>query len=55
METVLEEYYRRAVFCCAFLWAKGLNTKDIHKEMFLVYGGKCFRVNRFTTGRLTFR
>jgi hypothetical protein len=24
-----------------FLWAKGLNTKDIHKEMFSVYGGKC--------------
>jgi hypothetical protein len=34
-------YYRRAAFCCAFLWAKGLNTKDIHKEMFPVYGGKC--------------
>jgi hypothetical protein len=24
-----------------FLWAKGLNAKDIHKEMFLIYGGKC--------------
>jgi hypothetical protein len=24
-----------------FLWAKGLNTKDIHKEIFPVYGGKC--------------
>jgi hypothetical protein len=24
-----------------FLWAKGLDTKDIHKEMFPVYGGKC--------------
>jgi hypothetical protein len=24
-----------------FLWAKGLNAKDIHKEMFRVYGGKC--------------
>jgi hypothetical protein len=23
------------------LWAKGLNAKDIHKEMFPVYGGKC--------------
>jgi hypothetical protein len=22
-----------------FLWAKGLNAKDIHKEIFLVYGG----------------
>jgi hypothetical protein len=24
-----------------FLWAKGLNAKYIHKEMFSVYGGKC--------------
>jgi hypothetical protein len=23
------------------LWAKGLNAKDIHKEMLHVYGGKC--------------
>jgi hypothetical protein len=35
-------YYQRAEFCCAFFfWAKGLNVKDIHKEMFTVYGGKC--------------
>jgi hypothetical protein len=34
-------YYRRASFCCALLWAKGFNAKDIHKEMFPVYGGKC--------------
>jgi hypothetical protein len=24
-----------------FLWAKGLNARDIHKEMFPDYGGKC--------------
>jgi transposase-like protein len=24
-----------------FLWAKGLNAKDIHKEMFPIYSGKC--------------
>jgi hypothetical protein len=24
-----------------FLWAKELSIKDIHKEMFHVYGGKC--------------
>jgi hypothetical protein len=24
-----------------FLWAKGLNSKDIHRKMFHVYGGKC--------------
>jgi hypothetical protein len=29
--------------CCAFffLWAEGLNAKDIHKEMFPACGGKC--------------
>jgi transposase len=25
---------------CVVLWAEGLNAKDIHKEMFPVYGGK---------------
>jgi hypothetical protein len=25
-----------------FLWAKGLNAKEIQKEMFAVYGGKCW-------------
>jgi hypothetical protein len=24
-----------------FLWAEGLDAKDIHKETFYVYGGKC--------------
>jgi hypothetical protein len=24
-----------------YLWSKGLSRKDIHKEMFPVYGGKC--------------
>jgi hypothetical protein len=24
-----------------FLWTEGLNAKDIHREMFPVYGGKC--------------
>jgi hypothetical protein len=24
-----------------FLWANGISVKDIHKEMFAVYGGKC--------------
>jgi hypothetical protein len=24
-----------------FLWAKGLNAKDNHKEMLPVYSGKC--------------
>jgi hypothetical protein len=33
-----------------FLRAKGLNVKDIHKEMFPVYGGSVCLVKRFTTG-----
>jgi hypothetical protein len=24
-----------------FVWAKGLNAKDINKEMIPIYGGKC--------------
>jgi transposase len=42
-----------------FLWAKGLNAKDIHKEMFPVYGGKGLLhkavhtwVKKFSQGRL---
>jgi hypothetical protein len=43
MATVPEEYNteeQRSVVRF-FLWAKGLNAQDIHKEMFPVYGGKC--------------
>jgi hypothetical protein len=25
-----------------FLWEEGLGAKDIHKDMFPYYGGKCF-------------
>jgi hypothetical protein len=42
METVLEEYnteVQRSVM--RLLWAKGLNAKGIHKEMFPVYGEEC--------------
>jgi hypothetical protein len=28
------------LLCVRFLWAKGLNAKDINKEMFPVYGRK---------------
>jgi hypothetical protein len=42
MVTVLEECTTKEQCCCAlFLWAEGLNAKDIHKEIFPVYGGKC--------------
>jgi hypothetical protein len=40
------------------LWAEGLNAKDIHKEMFSVYGGKRLSlkavhswVEKFSQGR----
>jgi hypothetical protein len=42
METVFEECTieeQRSVV--RFLWAKMLSAKDIHKEMFPAYGGKC--------------
>jgi hypothetical protein len=42
------------------LWAKGLNAKDIHREIFPVYGGKCMLrkavhnwVEKFSQGRST--
>jgi hypothetical protein len=42
MATVLQECIteeQRSIV--RFLWAKGHNAKDINKEMFPVYGGKC--------------
>jgi hypothetical protein len=40
-----------------FLWTKGLNIKDTHKEMFPIYDGKCLPrkavhnwVEKFTQG-----
>jgi hypothetical protein len=51
-------YYRRAAICYAILWEKRLNTKDIHKQLFPVYGGKSLsrkavhnRVHKFSQGR----
>jgi hypothetical protein len=42
MATVFEGILpKSSVLLCVFLWAKGLHAKDIHKEMFPVYGGKC--------------
>jgi hypothetical protein len=53
METVLEE-----CTVTLFLWAKGLNVKDIHKEMFPIYdlkrlSHKAFHswVEKFSEGR----
>jgi hypothetical protein len=62
MMTMLKECTTKeqcSVVC--FLWAKGLDAKDIHKQMFLVYGGKCLSgkavhnwVNKFSQGRSKF-
>jgi hypothetical protein len=41
MATVLECTTEEQRSVVLFLWAKGLNANDIHKEMFPVYGGKC--------------
>jgi hypothetical protein len=42
MVSVLEGYTaKEKCFVVNFLWVKGLNAKDIHEEMFSVYGGKC--------------
>jgi hypothetical protein len=42
MATMLEDCNIVAShFVACFLWAKGLSAKDIHKEIFSVYGGKC--------------
>jgi hypothetical protein len=40
--TVLEGYTTEdQIPVMLFLWSKGLNANDIHKEMFSVYGGEC--------------
>jgi hypothetical protein len=44
MATVLEACTteeQRSVVRFFFLWAKRLNAKDIHKELFPAYSGKC--------------
>jgi hypothetical protein len=59
MATVLEENTtdeQRSIV--HFLWEKRLNAKDIHKQIFPVYGGKCLSrkavhnwVEKFSQGR----
>jgi hypothetical protein len=49
MGTVLEEYTtEKQSSAVCFLWAKELNAKDIHKEMFGM--GTICRVKRFANG-----
>jgi hypothetical protein len=60
MATVLEQYTTEEQRSTVrFLWAKSFNAKNIHKEMFPVYGGKCLLckavhnfVKIFSQGRL---
>jgi hypothetical protein len=40
MVTMLEGIQPKSSILLCLLWAKGLNAKDIHEEMFPVYGGK---------------
>jgi hypothetical protein len=42
MATMLEECSAKEQHSdVRFWWAKGLSARDIHKEMFPLYGGKC--------------
>jgi hypothetical protein len=42
MTTVLEDCTtEEQLSVVRFLWENGLNVKDVHTEMFPVYGGKC--------------
>jgi hypothetical protein len=42
MVTMLEGYTtEEQLSFVRFMWANRLNAKDIHKEIFPVYGGKC--------------
>jgi hypothetical protein len=41
MATVLQDYTTEEQRSAVFLWVKGLNAKDIHKDIFRVSGGKC--------------
>jgi hypothetical protein len=60
MAIMLEEYTTEEQrFVVRFLWAKGLDAKDNHEEIFLIYIGKCLLrkvvhnwVEKFSQGRL---
>jgi hypothetical protein len=48
MSTVLEEFITEEQRSLVrFLWAKGLIAKNIHKEIFPVYGAKCLSRKAF--------
>jgi hypothetical protein len=59
MATVLEECSTNSnILLCVFVRQKGLSAKEIHREIFPAYGGKCLlckavhnRVEKFSPGR----
>jgi hypothetical protein len=58
MATVLEGNIKEQRSVMRFLWTKVLNSKDIHKYMFPVHGGKCLSrkavhiwVKKYSQGR----
>jgi hypothetical protein len=53
MATVLDAEEQRSVV--HYLWAKKLCAKDIHKEMFPVYIGKCLSCKAIPPWWQTFR
>jgi hypothetical protein len=38
---------KSSLLLCVYLWLKGPNEKDIHKELFPVYDGKCLSRKAF--------
>jgi hypothetical protein len=51
MATMLEKFLTEEQHSVVnFLWAKGLNAKNIHKDVLPVYDRSVCRVKRFTTG-----
>jgi hypothetical protein len=49
--TVLEVYTTEEQrYVVSFLWAKMLNSKHIHKEMFPIYGAKCLSLKAVHKG-----
>jgi hypothetical protein len=55
METALEGVLlKSSVMLFVFLWAKELNPKDFHENIFLFAVGGVCRVKQFTTGWKSF-
>jgi hypothetical protein len=55
MVTLLECNTEEQSSVISFFCAKGLDAKDIHKDMFQFAMGSVYRIKQFTTGWQTFR